>query len=161
MAVHIVGISDLYVSNDADDTIKTFSLGSCIGVAVYDPVAVVGGLLHIMLPLSDSSPDKAQLKPGMFADTGLNLLLKRLRLKGAVKERMIVSIAGGSTMMDQSNFFNIGQRNYAAIRKVLWKESILIKAQDIGGSLSRTMWLEMKTGRVIVKSTKGELELWK
>ncbi len=161
MDVHIIGISDLYVSNSRNDVLKTFSLGSCIGITIYDPVAVVGGLLHIMLPLSTSSPDKAKDKPGMFADTGLTLLLNKLFSKGATKKNMVVKIAGGSKMMDHNNFFNIGQRNFAAIRKYLWKESILISAQDVGGSISRTMWLNMNDGRVFVKSVNGEVELCK
>jgi len=71
MADLIVGISELKVSNNPDDVLVTFALGSCIAVAVYDPLVKVGGLLHYMLPDSTLDPQKAQNQPGMFADTGI------------------------------------------------------------------------------------------
>ena len=45
----IVGISDMKVSSANDDVLITYSLGSCLGVIIYDPVAHVAGLLHSML----------------------------------------------------------------------------------------------------------------
>ncbi len=159
MALQVVGISEVYVSKDPNDTIITYSLGSCIGVTVYDPVAKVGGMIHYMLPLSKISPDKAKLKPAMFADTGIPLLLKNVLAQGAMKKRLVVKVAGGSKLMDQNKVFNIGERNYLILRKILWKNNILIDSEDVGGMLSRTIRLEIGSGQVTVKSSKGVNEL--
>nr|MBN2278473.1 chemotaxis protein CheD [candidate division Zixibacteria bacterium] len=159
MGLHVVGISDFHVSRNVDEVIVTYSLGSCIGVTVYDPVTRVGGMIHYMLPLSKISPEKARVKPAMFADTGIPFLLKKAFAEGAAKDRLVVKVAGGSKLMDQNKIFNIGERNYLILRKLLWKNNILIDAEDVGGNLSRTVQLEMKTGRVTVKSPKGVMEL--
>jgi len=121
MAQRIVGISDYCVSSDADDTIVTYSLGSCVGVTIFDPVARVGGLIHYMLPLSKIAPDKARVKPAMFADTGIPVLLKKIIALGGSKSRMVVKVAGGSKLMDQNKVFNIGERNYLVLRKLRMK----------------------------------------
>jgi chemotaxis protein CheD len=159
MPQRIVGISEYCVSNNPVDELITFSLGSCVGVSVYDPVARIGGLIHYMLPLSKISPEKAKAKPGMFGDTGIPLLLQQMLSEGGAKNRLVVKVAGGSTLMDDNKLFNIGERNYLVLRKILWKNNILIDAEDIGGHLSRTMRLSVETGRVTVKSAKGVLEL--
>jgi chemotaxis protein CheD len=93
----------------------------------------------------------------MFADTGIPLLFKEAYRYGATKSRMIVKVAGGSQILDDSGFFNIGKRNYMALRKILWKNNILIKAEDIGGQVSRTVRLDLASGKVWVKYS-GEVE---
>ena len=82
----IVGISDIKVSNNVNDVIVTYALGSCIGVVVYDPMAKVGGMLHYMLPDSTLDQNKAKNNPAMFADTGIPLLFKTCYKLGAEKE---------------------------------------------------------------------------
>jgi len=156
MSMKIVGISDLAISDDPSDVLKTFSLGSCIGVAMYDPIKHIGGLLHFMLPLSSTAPDKAANRPAMFADTGLALLLTGLRKRGALLSRLQVKVAGGAHMLDQKKLFNIGERNMIAVRKMLWKNSLLIAASDVGGNIPRTMWINVSTGQVVIKHPKGE-----
>jgi chemotaxis protein CheD len=145
------------ISQDQEGSLITYSLGSCIGVAIYDPVARIGGLLHYMLPESNLDPQKALKKPFMFADTGIPILFKEAYRYGAVKNRLIVKVAGGAQILDDSGFFNIGKRNYMAMRKLLWKNNILIKAEDVGGQVSRTVRLEMSTGEVWIKYS-GEEE---
>lgn len=160
MALEVIGISELCVSNKPGDILITYSLGSCIGMTAYDPQTKIGGMLHYMLPLAKISPDKAKLKPAMFGDTGILLLLKKLMALGANKNRLIVKAAGGSHLMDQHKVFNIGERNFLVLRKVLWKNNIMIKAKDIGGNKSRTVRLQIDTGRTTIKSPQGgEVEL--
>ncbi len=137
----------------------THSLGSCIGMTVYDPQIRIGGMIHFMLPLSKIAPDKAKLKPGMFADTGIPTLLRKVFAMGAAKDRLIIKVAGGAKLMDQGKVFNIGERNYLVLRKILWKNNILISGEDVGEDLSRTMRLEMESGLVTVKSSRGVIEL--
>jgi len=156
----IVGISDMKVSNKADDLLITYSLGSCIGVAIWDPVAKVGGLLHYMLPDSSLDKEKAELKPFMFADSGIPRLFKETYKYGALKNRLIVKVVGGSQIMDNAGVFNIGKRNYAVLRKIFWKNQILVAKEDVGGSGNRTISLEIGTGITHLKvSGRGEFEL--
>lgn len=60
---HTVDISAMVVTDKADDVLVTYSLGSCIGVALYDPEACVGGMIHCMLPLSKIDPAKGKSRP--------------------------------------------------------------------------------------------------
>ena len=94
----IVGISDIKVSNNAEDVIVTYALGSCIGIVVFDPIAKVGGMLHYMLPESALDQNKARENPAMFADTGIPLLFKACYKLGAEKKRMLVKAAGGASI---------------------------------------------------------------
>ncbi len=70
-----VGVGDVAVSNQPGAEIVTFSLGSCVGVLVHDPVAKVAGLLHLMLPDSTLNQARAQKQPAVFADTGVALIV--------------------------------------------------------------------------------------
>lgn len=156
----VVGISDMKVSNKPDDVLITYSLGSCIGVTVWDPVAKVGGMLHYMLPDSSLDKEKALSKPFMFADTGVPRLFKETYKYGAVKGRLVVNVVGGSQIMDSSGVFNIGKRNYTVLRKMFWKNKILIAKEDVGGVSNRTVRLEIGTGIAHLKvSDRGEYEL--
>jgi chemotaxis protein CheD len=156
----VIGISDMKVSNQADDVLITYSLGSCIGVVIWDPVAKVGGLLHYMLPDSSLDMEKAQAKPFMFADSGIPLLFKETYKYGAVKNRLIVKVVGGSQIMDNAGIFNIGKRNHAVLRKIFWKNNIMIAKEDVGGTGNRTVSLEIGTGITRLKvSGRGEFEL--
>ncbi|OPX19568.1 MAG: chemotaxis protein CheD [Desulfobacca sp. 4484_104] len=152
-----VGVADMQVTNNPQAVLVTHSLGSCMGVAVYDPQVRVGGILHYMLPEASLDGNKSTEKPLMFADTGIPLLFKECYRYGAVKSRMIVKIAGGSQIMDSGCFFNIGKRNYAALRKIFLRNNVLIKNEDIGGFSPRTLYLQISTGKVWVKIT-GEGE---
>ncbi len=146
-----VGIADMKVSDDPGVTLVTHSLGSCIGLAVYDPVAKVGGMLHYMLPESELDTKKAKTRPLMFADTGIPVLFKACYNLGAAKGRMIVKVAGGAQVMDASGIFNIGKRNYAALRKIFWRNKVIIDGEDIGGMVNRTMRLSIATGELSLK----------
>ncbi len=148
----VVGISDIKVSNNTNDTLVTYALGSCIGIAIYDPVVKVGGLLHFMLPDSSLDVKKAGENPAMFADTGIPLLFKSCYKYGAEKKRMIVRVAGGASILDDGNFFRIGQKNITAMKKLFWKNNVLINGEDTGDSYNRTIYVHISTGKVFVKT---------
>lgn len=154
----IVGISDIKISNNLSDTIVTYALGSCIGIAVYDPIAHVGGMLHYMLPDSTLDEKKARDNPAMFADTGIPSLFKACYSLGAEKKRMIVKVAGGASILDDTNFFRIGQKNIMAMRKIFWKNNVMITTEDTGANHNRTVRLEMATGKTYVKTSGGEMK---
>ena len=152
----VVNISDMKVSNDPEEVLITYSLGSCLGVVVYDPINCVAGLLHSMLPLSKLDPQKAQISPCMFVDTGVPLLFQEAYRLGAEKKNIIVKAAGCSSLLDEKGFFKIGERNFTVLRKLLWKNNILIEKQDIGGAQSRTLSIAVNSGEVKIKSAGKE-----
>ncbi len=154
-----VDISDMKVSEDPDAVITTYALGSCIAVIVHDPVRKAGGMIHYLLPLSHVSPGKAATNPAMFADTGIPLLFERMYGIGCKKSDLVVKVAGGGCLNDDKGLFNIGKRNYTVLRKMFWKNDIIIAAEDVGGSKSRTARLYVGTGRVVVRAQGQEVEL--
>ena len=155
----VVDIADFAVSRDRDTALITYSLGSCIGVAIWDPVVRVGGLLHYMLPDSRLSAEKAKDSPAMFCDTGIPRLFRAAYELGAVKSRLLVKVAGGGALLDDNGTFCIGKRNYVALRNIFWKNVVLIDAADVGGCLSRTVTLSVATGVVLVRTCYGEQPL--
>jgi chemotaxis protein CheD len=153
----IVGVSDMKVSKDPGAVLVTYSLGSCIGIAVFDPAAKVGGLLHYMLPESSLDSAKAAANPFMFADTGIPRLFKSVYELGGVKSRMRVIMVGGSQVLDQNGFFNIGKRNEMAARKLFYRNNVVINFADTGGSGNRTIRLAVNDGKCWLKGS-GEGE---
>lgn len=147
----VVDISDAKVSGEQGDVLVTYSLGSCIGVCAYDKGSNVGGMIHYQLPDSKIDPERAKRDPYMFADTGLELLIKQLERMGVNKKRLQVKIAGGANMATGPKGFDIGKRNYLAVRKLLWRYGIFIDAEDVGGSSPRNLYLDLGTGSVTVR----------
>jgi chemotaxis protein CheD len=147
----VVGVADLAVSGDVGMHLVTYALGSCLGVVVYDAAARVGALLHVMLPDSALDRAKAESNPAMFVDTGVPRLFREAYRLGAAKERMVVKVAGGASQQGASDLFEIGKRNMIALRKILWKNGVMIKAHDVGGVVSRTMTLDVATGGVTLR----------
>lgn len=157
----VVGVGDMAVSNNTNMTISTYALGSCVGVVAYDPFVSAGGILHIMLPDSTLSPDKAASQPSMFADTGWKVFWQSLLSLRAEKRRIKIILAGGASVISQSDMFKIGERNAVAIKALLLKEGLSTVAEELGGLNNRTLHLQLKTGSVEIKypnSTK-QLEL--
>ena len=148
---HVIGIADCAVSNDPEAVLVTYALGSCIAVTVHDHVSRVGGMLHLMLPESNIVTARTQNNPYMFANTGIPLLFNRAFQQGAEKKRLIVRLVGGAQVMDDGGVFNIGKRNQLSARKILWKAGILIHGEEMGGSVSRTVKLEVGTGKLWVR----------
>ena len=147
----VVGMADFAVSNSPKVVLTTYSLGSCLGVAVYDPVAKAGGLLHAMLPDSNLQPEKAILQPGMFVDTGIKALCGALADVSVELGRCKIYLAGGAQIMDSSGFFNIGKKNHQALLDILKRDGLVVEAEQVGGLVNRTMHLNLSTGAVSLK----------
>ena len=147
-----VNLSEMKVSSNPTETLVAFSIGSGIGVAVHDPVSGIGGVLNFMLPDSTKAnginPEKVPL---MFADTGVPFFIKALLEQGAQPDRMKVVIAGGAHILDQTGIFNIGDKNCQALKTSLASYGIKIHHQDIGGTSSRTLSLEIGSGGSCIK----------
>jgi chemotaxis protein CheD len=146
----------MFVSSSKEDILVTHSLGSCIGLVLYDPVNGIGGMIHCMLPLSRTDEEKARIKPAMFVDAGVPLLIQTLFDSGARREYIQARVAGASNILDKEGMFKIGERNHTVLRKILWKNNILISGEDVGGTKARTMTLYMEDGRTTVKADGAE-----
>jgi chemotaxis protein CheD len=153
----VVGVGGLAVSNNASVTLTTYSLGSCLGVTIYDPVVRAGGLLHAMLPDAAINTVKASQQPAMFVDTGVAALFRAAYELNVEKRRVQICVAGGAQFLDKTGFFNIGQRNYARLLELLQAHSLSIHAESVGGLVSRTINLKLETGEVRLK-TSGQTE---
>ncbi|MGM0608350.1 MAG: chemotaxis protein CheD [Candidatus Muiribacteriota bacterium] len=148
----IVGISDMKISSKTEDVLITYSLGSCLGLTVYDTNLKIGGLIHCLLPAVKIDTAKAEKNPSMFVESGVSLLFTKLFNKGARKKNMLVKAAGCGAPLVKSSQFNIGDRNFTILRKILWKNNILLTGKDIGGAKARTLMLNIATGETFVKS---------
>ena len=154
MAVLVVGMGDGKVTNDREDILVTYALGSCIAVMTHDANAGVGGLLHFMLPESSLDKERAATRPCMFADSGLRELLNAGQRLGANPKRLSIYLAGGAQVLSNADVFNIGKRNYQAIRKLLWQEGLIIRGEEVGGTQCRTVRFEVATGKTWIKAGK-------
>lgn len=148
----VVGVADMVASNDSGAELVTYSLGSCLGVTVYDPACKVGGLLHLMLPSSTIDPIKAVNSPYMFVDTGLPRLFRAVYGLGGERHRVVVKVAGGAQFLDHQRTFNIGERNIQAFRALIQKNGHSVAAQEVGGFASRTLRFDLTTGNVSIHS---------
>ena len=155
-----IGIGEFAISNKQDDTLKTYGLGSCIAVVIYDRRRRLGGLLHVAYPESSVNERRAVEQPAYFADTGVPLFLKKMGLLGNVDKRdILVRLTGGANMMDAEGRFNIGKRNLLSVERELWKAGLGVYAEDAGGTISRTAWMDMETGRMTVANGSKEWTL--
>jgi chemotaxis protein CheD len=154
----VVVVADMKAGR-ANDVLVTHALGSCLGLMVYDPKARLGGLLHAMLPLSSINPEKAEANPYMFVDTGVPHLFKELYRLGAEKSRLIVKAAGCGQPLGRNEIFKIGERNHTILKKLLWKNGILLASEDVGGSSGRTVHFDLATGDVHITSNGASRDL--
>jgi chemotaxis protein CheD len=154
----VVGVADCHVTGNVADVLVTYALGSCVGVSIYDPIALVGGLLHFMLPEAPADAAQAGKSPYMFADSGIPMLFREAYAKGAQKRRLRVRVAGGAQIMDEKGIFNIGRRNCLAMRKIFWRAGVIVQAEETGGKIARSMRLEMASGRIFLRSPEGPAE---
>ncbi|MCB0311254.1 MAG: chemotaxis protein CheD [Bdellovibrionales bacterium] len=147
-----VGIAQMALSKDPTEILFAPNLGSCLGIAVYDPKRKVGGLIHCLLPMSKSDPEKAKANPFMYVDTGVAKLLETLMGSGSIKKDLEIYVAGGAEINDNAQVFQIGKKNITILRKILWKNDMLIKAQNVGENYSRTISLHIGNGEVWLKA---------
>ena len=157
-SVIAVGLGDLFVSK-ADDLVA-YSLGSCVGICLWDPVVRVAAMAHVVLP---SAPAGAVALPGKFGDTAVPALLAALARAGAQKSRLQCKIAGGAAVLSiggGGSLPKIGARNVEAVKAALAQANIRVLGEQTGGNQGRTVRLVPATGRVLVRTVRGtEIEL--
>lgn len=150
----VVGIGEFAVSDDPSASVVTHALGSCVAVCIWDPTAVVGGLLHVLLPDSKINPERARQQPAAFADTGIPLLFKTAYAKGLDKKRCRVRLIGGASVAGlPPSEAAVGKRNILAARSLLWRNGVLIEREVVGGNEARTV--SMRVGDGVTKIGSG------
>jgi chemotaxis protein CheD len=146
-----VGLGEVKVSDNPLEILVAYGLGSCVAVAMYDPVARVAGLLHAVLPYNLNGTEALSAK---YVDSGIAALLHKLAEAGASRQRLIVRLAGGANMLVAPGFnatLNIGERNVAAAHATLATYKLKIKSEDVGGHTGRTVRLFVADGRMTVR----------
>jgi chemotaxis protein CheD len=151
-----VSISDMKISSDPGDMLITHSLGSCLGLAAWDPQAGIGALIHCLLPKSPH-PDVAN--PFMYVNVGVPLMIRRMAALGCSKGSLIFRAAGCGSMLNILNQFDTGAQNMAMLEALFAKNGVSLAAVDVGGSIPRTMTLHVDTGALIITSQGKEWEI--
>ncbi len=148
-----VGMADLKVCREPD-SLTTLGLGSCVGVALYDPVTKISGLAHVMLPNSLEIRNNSNI--AKFADTGIVETIRLMSEMGASTKRLVAKIAGGAQMFNfsskGSDNLNIGLKNVEAVKMKLQELSIPILAEDTGLNYGRTVIFDSNTGQYTIKA---------
>lgn len=147
-----VGMADLKTGR-APDILTTLGLGSCVGIALWDPKTKIGGLAHVMLP--DSTQIRNNSNIAKFADSGITELVRQMERMGAPKSRLVAKIAGGAKMFEVSGSTavgNIGERNALASKQKLRELGIRILAEDTGLNYGRTVELNCENGDYVIKA---------
>lgn len=148
-----IGMSQIEVASKPGTILVAPSLGSCIGLALFDPVSKIAGMVHIVLPDSTKITKETEM-PGKYADTAIPEILQKMFAMGAKKNKLIIKIAGGAQMFNlqkNANVLNIGFRNTIAVKSALAKEHLEILKSDTGGNKGRTFKLDLDKGLFTVK----------
>jgi chemotaxis protein CheD len=155
-----VGLSEYIVSKSPDDVLVAYGLGSCLGIAIYDHKNGVAGLLHAVLPSNTGSPDTLSPK---FVDSGIKLLISKMKAEGANFNHVSIRFAGGSNMLFDPKLntaFDIGTRNTQAALETFKSLHLKINNHDTGGNQGRTVRLFVRDGKMTVRVIgKQEVEI--
>ncbi|BCZ44351.1 chemoreceptor glutamine deamidase CheD [Clostridium gelidum] len=146
----IIGIGEMAISNNIEDSIKTFALASCIGVVVYSPMKKVGGMIHIALPNPLSIEEKNN-RSCYYASTGIPTLINQMsKYYGCLKGELVINLYGGANSIRSDDVFNIGRKNLEVSKNILKEMNLKFNDRDTGKNVSRTIELDMFCGQVTV-----------
>ena len=151
-----IGMADLSVCK-GPNKLTTLGLGSCVGVAIRDPITQVGGLAHVMLPNSKTIKNNSNIYK--FADTGIEELVRLMVMQGASRSRMVAKIAGGAQMFafqNKSDMVRVGEQNVEASKAKLKELNIPLLAEDTGKNYGRTVIFSPENGELVIRSVGKE-----
>ena len=157
-----VGIAE-YKTGTYPHILSVVGLGSCVGICLYDTIAKVGGMAHILLPDSKNISNDGK-RPGKFADTAVNALLHKMIEEGSSIKNIRAKLVGGASMFsvsssDTDGMFAMGPKNVEAVKSILASRGIKIDAEDTGGSQGRTIEFHTGTGKVLIKTMRDIKEI--
>lgn len=152
----MVRMGELAVSRAPGHVLVSLGLGSCIGLALIDRKLGIAGLAHIVLPQSQGHGTE---NPRKFADLAVPEMLSELEGLGARRIRLEAVLVGGASMFAvTAASLEVGQRNEAAVRELLLKQRIPVRAAATGGSKGRTVRVDVATSVVTVREAGGKDE---
>lgn len=155
----IAGVGEGRIAQSPAAALATYALGSCIAVVAYDWKLKLGGIAHVMLPDSAIDPGRAAMNPWAYADTSIPTLVRELTAYGSSRTMLRWHLAGGAEMMADSAHFATGKKNLMALRRVFRTLNLSIEQEDTGGSESRSVRLDLETGRIDIRRGSGELSV--
>ncbi|ADB58421.1 chemotaxis protein CheD [Archaeoglobus profundus] len=155
MSELLVGIGEFRVAK-GNFILKTIGLGSCVGVALYDPIAKVGGLAHVVLPQSNGLKRSAK-----YADQAIEIMVESMERLGARRRNLIAKMAGGAQIFKHMTHENlrIGDRNVDVVKKQLENFGIRLVSEDVGGSIGRSVYFYVIDGKMLVRYSNG-VSIW-
>ena len=155
-----VGIAEMRVER-APGLLVAYGLGSCVGVALYDPEEHLGGMAHTLLPHRREGVDAFRVSK--FVDSAIAAMVAEMQSRGAVRQRLWAKIFGGATMFRSQVAVDddgVGTRNARAARETLARFDIPLVAEDVGGCHGRSVEFDLSTGRILVRTLRrGEVVL--
>ena len=154
--IKLIGIGDWAKSNNPKEQLKTLGLGSCVALYALNPRKHFAIMAHVVLPDSSIDKEKAEIKPGYFADTAVDLLIREAVGNDRGKDFHALEwfIIGGANIVSKEEecVFNIGKRNGLSIKKKLFLSGIAVQDEVLGGNISRTTWVEVASGEIFVQT---------
>ena len=148
----IVDVGDAKISSHSGILIVTHALGSCIGITAYDKVANVGGILHYMLPIVPTLKKVGYEDEWKYGELAIPRFFKLLYKRGATKKNIRVTMAGGANVLSTAAAMPVGSRNTIIAERLFRENHVFVDAQETGGKIPRTLYLEIGTGRVWLSS---------
>jgi chemotaxis protein CheD len=154
----VVGLGEIKISNNPNDVLVAYGLGSCLGIAFYDPVMHLAGMVHAVLPTCDTTASTSE-GCSKYVCCGIDTLLKQITTAGAQRERLVIRMAGGANMLSATSFsdiMNIGQRNIETARQKLSELKFQIAGEEVGGNIGRTVRFYVVDGRMAIRMMGGK-----
>lgn len=154
---HIIGIGEYRVSANREDCLKTYALASCVAVTLYSPLRKIAGMIHVALP-DPFDEEESRVRPGYYATSGVPLLFNVMCTEfGCQEGELLIHLYGGAGSIRKKDYFNIGRRNLEAVYKILSGRKLTVHHREVGGTISRTLEMDVATRRVKVFS--GQLTI--
>ena len=162
--LRVIGIGEWQVSREPGDLLRTYALGSCVALVVQHPATATAGLVHILMPDSVNQPGNRNKMPGNYADTAVPLLIRKVSdmagLRAPAGSALVAKLAGGATIWLKDSPFHVGKRNIEAVERLLRQHQVPLAARDTGGTVSRTVTVDVASGVVTVRWTPGRKEVY-
>jgi chemotaxis protein CheD len=153
-----VGLGEMAICDDPDGELACLGLGSCVAVCAYDERRHLGALLHVVLPKGGQAAGAAALM--RYADTAVPAMASQLAARAVRLSEMKVVLCGGAAIFPPfQGVMDIGNRNIEAVHNELQRLRVPVVKEELGGSESRTIILDVRTGSVRLRTVRtGEFE---